>query len=187
MTDRDFSLEVESSFHFVELLLELIRWLSLRTWLMLVFGDQKISPPIARVEAPVTGPVLTWTMRVTDKLLWGEQAVTFKAFNAMGEWLDIEFGHIETDAFAETFVIYFECQCLFAIDHRTDRRLGRVAVQKGGTQTFGICFGYQTTTRGWGRNDRGQLEHFELVGGAPWTKYLQFVANTVYLWQTEVS
>jgi len=122
---------------------------------------------------------------MADKLLGREQTVTFKAFNASGEWVRVEGRHIESDAFAKAFVIYFECKQLFHQSVGTDERLGRVAVQEGRTQSLGIRFGDETTTgrRRW--DDSRGFEYFQLIVSTARAEDLQLIAHAVDLLKTE--
>ena len=68
-------------------------------------SQQEVSPPVGRVEAPVTGTILQTAVGVAYKVARTEEQTAVGAFDAGGVSRRVKFRLAQTLAFAETFVV----------------------------------------------------------------------------------
>ena len=69
--------------------------------------EVQVGPPVRRVEAPVTSPVLR-DVRVADELVRAEEALTLEALDAPRLGVDGRLGQQDAQALAEALVLHLE-------------------------------------------------------------------------------
>lgn len=148
----------------------------------MVDGHVNVTPPVARVEAPMHGPVLQVPVDVTDELLGREAALAVLALDAFRVLAGVQFREAQAVGLTEALVVHGNGQGPFA---RSQHR-AHLSIQQGTAQPFRVRLGNEPAAGGAAGQDALVLQHVELLRGAPRAVDLQLVALLVDLLEGEV-
>lgn len=150
--------------------------------ILVVDGHVNVAPPVARVEAPVHGPILQVPVDVTHELLGREAALAVLALDAFGVLASVQLGKAQAVGLTEALVVHGNGQGPLA----RSQHGAHLSIQQGTAQPFRVRLGDEPAAGGAAGQDALVLQHVELLGGAPGAVDLQLVALLVDLLQGEV-
>ena len=151
-------------------------------FIVLVLRQEQIGPPVGRVEAPVTRPVLLRAVRVTHELLRAEQPTAPAALDTARLRRSVQLGCEDAFTLAEALVVDLEAVGC----GRVGGFLGR-GVEQGVTQPLSVRLGDEAAA---GRAERQHVRHLEVVellGVTSRAEDVQVVTHHVNLLQAEVA